>query len=141
MKIFRLGDKLRMTRQRQVILEALVGSDAHPTGDEVYRMAREQLPHISLATVYRNLEQLSEAGLIRKWEIGGRQRRFDRKMSEHQHIRCLNCGKVEDASVEPTAGIEEAAEAESGYEVTEYRLELVGYCPACRRERADVTPR
>ncbi len=66
-----------MTRQRQVVLEAVRATDAHPTGDEVYRLARRKLPHISLGTVYRNLELLSEAGLIRKLELGGAARRFD----------------------------------------------------------------
>ncbi len=124
-----------MTRQRQVILEALTSSDAHPTGDEVYRLARRRLPHISLGTVYRNLEVLSEAGLIRKLELGGAPRRFDRRMEDHHHIRCLRCGKVEDIALEPAAGIERAVEEQSGYEVVEHRLELLGYCPHCRKHR------
>ena len=137
----RFGPTLRMTRQRQVILEALRAAETHPTGDEVYRLARRRLPHISLGTVYRNLEQLSEAGLIRKLELGGTARRFDHRMEEHHHLRCLECGKVEDVSVEPAVGIEEAVEAESGYEVVEHRLELVGYCPHCRRQCGEVVPR
>jgi Fur family ferric uptake transcriptional regulator len=130
-----------MTLPRQVILEALRAAETHPTGDEVYRLARRRLPHISLGTVYRNLVQLSEAGLIRKLELGGTARRFDRRMAEHHHLRCLECGKVEDVSVEPAVGIEEAVEAESGYEVVEHRLELVGYCPRCRRPRGEIVPR
>jgi len=126
---------LRMTRQRQVILEALTGSEAHPTGDEIYRLARRRLPHISLGTVYRNLEVLSEAGLICKLELGGAPRRFDPKTDDHHHIRCLRCGKVEDIALAPVAGIERAVEAQRGYEVVGRRLELLGYCPHCRSLR------
>jgi Fur family ferric uptake transcriptional regulator len=121
-----------MTRQRQVILEALQAVHTHPTGDEVYRLARRRLPHISLGTVYRNLEILSEAGLIRKLELGGTARRFDARTSEHHHIRCLRCGTVADVRVELRPGLEQAVEQESGYTVVEHRLELVGYCPQCK---------
>jgi len=124
-----------MTRQRQVILEALRSSRAHPTGDEVYRLARQELPHISLGTVYRNLDLLSESGLIRKLELGGTARRFDARVPEHHHLRCLSCDKVEDVEVEPMEGLEQSVEEQSGYEVVEHRLELVGYCPGCREKR------
>jgi Fur family ferric uptake transcriptional regulator len=134
-------NQLRMTRQRQVILEALLASHGHPTGDEVYRLARRRLSHISLGTVYRNLEVLSEAGLVRKLELGGTARRFDAKMEEHHHIRCLRCGKVDDISVEPAAGIEQEVARQSGYEVVEHRLELIGYCPQCRKLREGKPPR
>lgn len=141
MKTEARSDKLRMTRQRQVILEALLASHAHPTGDEVYRYARRRLPHISLGTVYRNLEVLSEAGLVRKLELGGAPRRFDPKLEEHQHIRCLRCGKVDDISVSPPRGLARAVAQQSGYEVVEQRLELVGYCPQCRKQRGGKSPR
>jgi len=61
--------KLRMTRQRELILNAVSSTRSHPTADEVYRQVRRRLPHISLGTVYRNLEVLAEAGLLRR--LGG----------------------------------------------------------------------
>lgn len=130
-----------MTRQRQVILEVLLDSGEHPTGDEVYRLARRRLPHISLGTVYRNLEVLSEAGLVRKLELGGAPRRFDAKLGEHQHIRCLRCGKLEDIMVAPTPGLAQEVEQQTGYEVVEQHLELVGSCPRCRKQREGKCPR
>ena len=123
-----------MTRQRQVILEALRASDTHPTGDEVYRWARRKLPHISLGTVYRNLELLFEAGLVGKLQYSGA-RRFDGRASTHEHLRCLACGKVEDLVVETMAGVDRQVAEQSGYEVTEHHLEVVGYCPPCREKR------
>lgn len=125
-----------MTRQRQVILEALRASHSHPTGDHVYRLARRKLPHISLGTVYRNLELLSEAGLIRKLELGRMPRRFDALVSDHHHVRCLECGKVEDVAVEPPPALEAQVAQQSGYEVVAHRLELDGYCPSCQEKRA-----
>ncbi len=130
-----------MTRQRQVILEALRASHSHPTGEEVYRRARRRLPHISLGTVYRNLELLSEAGLIRKLELGGAPRRFDASLEPHHHLRCLSCGQVEDVAFASLAALARRAETESGYEVVAHRLELVGYCPSCRKKRGDTLSR
>ena len=63
--------RYRMTRQREVILEEILNAKAHPSADEVYEMVRKRLPRISLGTVYRNLEILSELGEIQKLELGG----------------------------------------------------------------------
>ena len=65
------AQQLRMTQQRQVILEELRLCRSHPTADELYSRVRRRLPRISLGTVYRNLETLAERGLIRKMEVGG----------------------------------------------------------------------
>jgi len=128
--------KLRMTRQRRVVLEALAGVRTHPTAEEVYRMVRRRLPRISLGTVYRNLELLSERGLIGKLEAGGSRRRFDAEVREHYHVRCLGCGRVEDVSARPVIASRKAVGGESGYEIVGHRLEWVGLCPECTRKRA-----
>ena len=65
------------TKQRQLILDAVMASDAHPTADELFQQIRGELPTISLATVYRNLNLLSEDGVIRKIEMPGMPDRFD----------------------------------------------------------------
>ena len=122
----------RMTRQRRTIIEVLENVDTHPPADEVYEMVRRRLPHISLGTVYRNLDILSEHGLIRKLELGGSQRRFDGKVKNHYHIRCTRCGRVEDAPVEPLSKLEETLRGASDYEIVGHRLEFVGLCPRCK---------
>ena len=86
---------LRMTRQREVILEELRKVNTHPSADEVYEMVRKRLPRISLGTVYRNLEILSESGDIQKLEPGCTLKRFDGNPSEHSHIRCIRCDRIE----------------------------------------------
>ena len=78
----------RMTLQRKTILEVLRQTDFHPSADEIYMMVRERLPRISLGTVYRNLEVLSESGFIQKLELGGTIKRFDWNPEKHYHIRC-----------------------------------------------------
>jgi len=126
--------KLRMTRQRRVLLEVLAKAGTHPTADEIYRMVRRRLPHISLGTVYRNLELLSEKGIIGKLDLGGTQRRFDQERGLHYHVRCVRCGRVDDVPIKPAAGLERAARKATDYRITGHRLEFVGLCARCKTD-------
>ena len=123
---------LRMTKQRQIILDELCKLKSHPTADEMYQILRKKMPRISLGTVYRNLEILSDCGMIQKIDVGGTQKRFDGNASPHYHIRCIRCNKVEDIDVEPTKKIESIAHQMSNYTVLRHHTEFVGICPACQ---------
>ena len=129
---------LRMTRQRRAILELVRETGSHPTADEVYRRVRRRMPHISLGTVYRNLEVLSERGLVKRLGQASSQRRFDGRVEEHYHVRCLRCGRVEDISVKPGIPAASAVRGASNYEIVGHRLEWVGFCPKCSRERSEL---
>ena len=67
----------RKTRQREVIMEELAASKSHPTAAELYQTVRRRVPNISLGTVYRNLDLLSQAGTIQKLDTIGSEARFD----------------------------------------------------------------
>ena len=125
---------LRMTKQRRLILEELLKTKSHPSADEVYRMVRERLPNISLGTVYRNLELLSESGLILKLELSGVAKRFDGTVEDHYHVRCVQCGQVRDVEVSPLPEIEAAVQDARGYKIFAHRLEFRGLCPQCRNK-------
>jgi Fur family ferric uptake transcriptional regulator len=118
-----------------VILEELKKVTSHPTADEVYEMVRQVLPHISLGTVYRNLEILSETGVIQKLEMAGTQKRFDGNAMNHYHIRCMGCGRVDDLPMEPIQEVENYARGVGGYKILGYRIEFVGLCPECLKEQ------
>jgi len=126
--------QLRMTNQREIILRELVASGQHLTADELYDIVKKIMPRISLATVYRNLEILSEAGLIGKLEISGRQKRFDYDPSEHDHIYCVDCHRVDNLELDRESINKEEFRAVGGYSVTGYRLEIVGICPECQKK-------
>ena len=121
---------LRMTRQRKVILEELRKVKTHPSADEVYEMVRKRLPRISLGTVYRNLEILSESGDIQKLEPGCSLKRFDGDTSEHCHIRCVRCDRIADAPLPDVKFDLELVES-SDFEITGHRLEFLGLCSEC----------
>lgn len=127
---------LRMTRQRRVILETLRENNTHPSADEVYEMVRRKLPRISLGTVYRNLEILSELGEIQKLELSGSLMRFDGVPEKHYHIRCINCDRLDDAPLGSLDNIEEKLLGATEYKVMGHRLEFMGLCPHCLEKAA-----
>jgi Fe2+ or Zn2+ uptake regulation protein len=127
----------RQTRQRDLVLEVVRSTMDHPTAGWVHRQARRRLPSISLATVYRNLKQLSDEGLIREIHSGGHPARFDANTGRHYHIRCLGCGRVNDLPVSVDTRIEEQAGRAMSYQVLGHHVEVVGLCPLCQAASQD----
>ena len=133
---FEAGQKFRMTYQRQVILDEIRKVNTHPTADEVYELVRKRLPRISLGTVYRNLEILSARGLIKRIGPAFQQMRFDGVTKDHYHLRCVLCGRVEDAPMISVGDLEDAVRNQSDYSIKGHRLEFLGTCPECKKRRA-----
>lgn len=118
----------RYSRQRERIYQAVHASQEHPSAQMVYDLLREELPRLSLGTVYRNLHQMAQEGMLQ--ELEGPTARFDACLAPHAHIRCTCCGRVMDLSaLEQPAPVRSAAEA--GWQVERYSLMLEGICPAC----------
>ena len=129
---------MRITTQRQIILEELAKVKTHPTASELYDMVRKRLPRIGLGTVYRNLELMAENGMILKLEVGGTQKRFDATTDTHYHIRCSHCGKVDDIDTPVMDELVNEAAASSLYQVLGHHIEFTGICPSCQKGvRAD----
>ena len=114
-----------------MILEELRRDNSHPSADELFQRVRKRLPRVSLGTVYRNLEILSELGEIQKLELGATQKRFDGNPTHHYHIRCTCCDRVVDAPLESMQDIERRLDGLTDYLVTGHRLEFLGLCPEC----------
>lgn len=122
----------RNTRQRQVVLEELRKLATHPTAAELCEAARRRLPRISLGTVYRNLELLTQMGVVRKLQISGAEARFDDNLDQHYHVRCVRCGRVDDVHGVPGDLVRADFPTLNGYDIIGHRLEFAGICPACK---------
>ncbi len=127
---------LRLTTQRQVILEELSKVTSHPTANELYDLVRKRLPRIGLGTVYRNLELMADNGMILKIEVGGTQKRFDATTENHYHIRCAECGKVDDLDIPVLNNLVAQAAATTSYQIIGHHVEFTGTCPACQQRLA-----
>jgi len=126
---------IRMTKQRSAVLSALRSTTAHPPADWVYSQVRKILPRISLGTVYRNLSELKEAGLVLELDFGTGCSRFDFRTDAHYHIMCLECGRVEDAIIPVKENLENAASTATGYEILSHTIQFKGICAACASRR------
>lgn len=127
---------MRLTKQKQAILEELQKHKDHPVADVIYSEVRKVLPRISLGTVYRNLENMSEQGLILKIEQAGGQKRFDPNPNPHPHFRCVNCGAVEDVPIEiDVVGLSENSKWAQNRKVYGNNIEIYGLCEKCNSER------
>jgi Fur family ferric uptake transcriptional regulator len=125
----------RMTAQRRIILRELQRmARKHPTAEEIFLRVRKVLPRISLGTVYRNIDVLHRCGQALKVEPGSPQMRFDGRVDDHYHIRCVRCGMVDDLELPACPDIRKAVKDDMGFEILGHRLEFVGLCPKCRGE-------
>ena len=120
------------TIQRSLVLDAVNRLKSHATADEVYAEVAATHPNISKATVYRNLNLLSEMGMIRKLEIPGGADRFDHICKEHCHVKCEKCGRVFDIDIPYIDGLNNRVENRNGFELTGYDILFRGICPGCR---------
>jgi len=125
----------RRTPQRECIVEILWESDSPLTAREVHQRVRQAFPHVSLDTVYRNLELLREAGLVSQINLQSRESaRFEllRDGAHHHHLVCLACGDSFCLPVCPV-DLEELERChEEDFVVVSHAFELYGYCKSCR---------
>ena len=89
---------LRSTPQRYAVMAFLMEQAGHPTAAEIFEAVNRVDPRSSRATIYNNLRDLVQAGLVREVAVEGRAARFDAKGTRHHHFICDRCGNVEDVA-------------------------------------------
>ncbi len=109
-----------MSRQRDLIRELINNTTEHPTADMVFDMAKSKMSSISLATIYNNLNALTEKGEIRRLSTGESSCRYDNVHVEHDHAICSHCGKVKDVFLGDAIKevLRQAGVYSEGYELT-----------------------
>ena len=122
------------TIQRRALLEAVLDRDDHPTANQVFKAVRVQNPQISRATVHRNLETLSEMGVITKTCHTGGVARYDARVDIHHHLICLRCNSVVDIDDENLSSLTIPDTSAFGFEVSDFRVQLRGICRNCRKK-------
>lgn len=123
---------LGLTKQREVVLQAIQEAEEHLTANEVFEKARFLLPSISFATVYNSLRYLKDAGHIAEIQFGNGASRFDKMTTRHDHALCVKCGKLVDMELELPAELVELASNFSKFKPESIELTLRGLCPNCQ---------
>jgi Fe2+ or Zn2+ uptake regulation protein len=127
----------RVTLQRRAILKIIEENGKHLSADEIFYLARRQVPRLSLSTVYRTLDLLKELDLVSELRLGADHHHYEAQSDQHQHLVCLGCGEVIEFQCGHRGGVHEQLAHEYGFEITGSRVELLGYCEACAKARSN----
>jgi len=125
----------RLTRQRQLVLDVLEGSEEHLDAETLYGRVKARDPNVSLATVYRTLAMLKKVGLVEEHRLGEEHAHFETAQDEpHYHFTCLGCGKVIEFDAPQVEQVVQELSERKGLQVSDVHLFLSGYCMQCRQE-------
>ncbi|MBX6352630.1 MAG: transcriptional repressor [Thermoflavifilum sp.] len=122
---------LRVTPQREAILQYLVDTGGHATVEEIYQGVQPCFPHMSVSTVYNTVKHLAQVGLIKEIHVGDGPSRFDMNVRPHHHLICRKCGILFDFYIDEPPRFHLPPEAQ-GFQIEDYHVEVQGICPACR---------
>lgn len=127
---------VRQTKQRAAVIEVLRAARSHPDAAWIHTQVRQNLPSVSLGTVYRTLDTLVRDGVVVTLERAGQATRYDYKRAgeDHQHAVCRDCGAVFDVDAGELPQLPAAA-LPAGFLLTDVRLEFIGVCPGCQTEK------
>ena len=119
-----VSQNIRITPQRQTIIKVIEESEDHPDVDQLYRRSVELDDTISIATVYRTVKLLEEAGVIERLEFGDGRARYEESGEHHEHLVDIETGEVIEFYDEALETMKEQIAERMGYELVDHRLEL-----------------
>ena len=123
----------RLTGQRRLLLGLIQGAQAHIDADDLYRLAREYEPRISLSTVYRTLRLFKDLGLVDEHHFQEDHHHYEaRAPHEHMHLHCLNCGRIIEFESDLISRLKEEIGRRYNFKVVGTEVHLTGVCPSCR---------
>lgn len=126
---------MNYSKQREKILDVLTNNPIHPTADELLEFLKEENSNVGLTTLYRNLNQMASAGMIKKIDGLEASAHFDHNTFEHYHFICKECGKVFDipSSVAPSV-VKNTREA-TGFDIISHDIVFHGICSECKKRK------
>ena len=126
---------LRNSKQRDLIRGALYGRTDHPTAETIYTELKNDYPHLSLGTVYRNLMLLRNLGEIQSIDIGDGATRFDYDITPHAHLLCTECGRVFDLKLRDIERIKNSFARQFDGQITSCSVNFTGICAQCLEQK------
>lgn len=128
--------EIRMTGNRQVVLEVLRSTKSHPTAQDVFLSARDLQPQIGFATVYRTLDWLVQRGLAQEvFRDKDGAAHYDANVTRHDHAICDKCGKIIDVEAPLHALAYAIIERATGFRIDWHATEFSGLCDACAAQK------
>jgi Fur family peroxide stress response transcriptional regulator len=128
---------LAATHQRQKIYEALVSRPGHYSPEEVYGQVKQDLPSISLATVYKNLKTFVQAGMLNDVSPHHGPWRVDANTAPHHHLICTRCHSISDLDIDLLQPVKLQGKLPPGFRMEKFNVEVQGICKACGASAID----
>ncbi len=132
---------LPITHQREVVADVVFGSEGHLSVDDIERSLRERKERIGKATIYRTLDLLVRSRLVEEHDFGEGFKRYEHRLSSHpihEHLICLECGRVTEFESSELYGVESRVRQEYGFVPVRRRLEIYGLCRACHESGVEL---
>ena len=121
------------SKQRELILKTVLENRVHPTADMVFSLLKPEHPELSLATVYRNLNQLAQKGLLLKIPVPNGADHFDGTLHPHYHMLCEKCGRMVDIPAEYVPAFDAQVAERTGCKIRSHTIVFYGLCEHCNR--------
>ena len=120
--------------QREQILDIFLKTERHPTINDLYDLVRKKDPKIGLATIYRTMEVISNAGLARKVDFGDGTKHYEHKYKHqhHHHLVCLKCSKVIEITSGKLEKIQKELAKKHDFTITRDTMMIFGTCRTCK---------
>ncbi len=122
---------MKYSRQRELVYSAVMEKHIHPTAEDIYKRLKIDNPNLSLGTVYRNLQTLSDKGSIKKLSFPDKPDKYDGNKTQHYHGICIKCGEVVDIYLDYLKEIDRSAELKLACPVLSHSIVFDVICPEC----------
>ena len=125
------------SKQREQILDIFLKTEHHPTINDLYDLVRKKHPQIGLATVYRTMRVICDAGLARETDFGEGIRRFEHKYKHqhHHHLICLECDKIIEITSSEIEEMQRQLAKKHGFTIARNTMKIFGICRTCKRKK------
>jgi Fur family peroxide stress response transcriptional regulator len=124
---------IAVTHQRQVLYEVMQGMHGHPSPEEVYTRVKQEIPAISLATVYKNIHLFVESGVLREVSLHHGSQRVEMNREDHHHLVCSRCKAIADIDERELGLSTKQKRLAEGFLVERYSVDVIGLCVKCQQ--------
>ena len=128
---------MRHSGQRERILDVFLATETHPSIDDLYELVKEINPRIGLATVYRAMRVICQAGLGREADFGDGVSRFEHEYrhEHHDHLVCLECGRVIEVVSSEIEQLQERLAQRHDFTPIRHKMQIFGICRTCKHRK------
>lgn len=126
---------MNYSKQREIILDVLTKNAIHPTAEELLEILKRDNLNVGMTTLYRNLNQLAQTGMIKKIDGLESPAHFDHNTFEHYHFICKKCNRVFDIPQEVAPDIIKNTQKATGFDIISHDIVFHGICSDCKKRK------